>query len=115
MPNTAKLERPKGWSNRDVLCGVLAAAASQLKIPCALDVAAKACEPLWQGRRIDSDWYPVISPAHARTAVCCARAALNAGGISKSEYDFVCSKVRRVLVRAQPLESPDAHENQSAT
>lgn len=111
-----RLARPKGWTNRDILCGVLASAANELKLPASLDVAAKACEPLWEGKLHDPKWYPKISIAHAVAAVRCASAAMEAGAISKSEYDFVCAKCRCVLVREQPLESPDVrHENPRPT
>lgn len=110
-------DRPKGWTNRDVLCGVLAAAARELNLPASLDVAAKACEPLWTGQRINDDWFPDISPEHAREAVAYARQALAADAITKGEFDFICAKTRRVLVRNQPTESPDvlSHQNPSTT
>lgn len=81
-----------------MLAGVLAAAAGQLKLPASLDVAAKACEPLFADYQPDMRrWFPIITPMHARAAIMYAGRARAAGALTADEYDFVCGACRRTI------------------
>lgn len=96
---TPAFARPRGWTHRDMLCGVLAATAVHMKLPAALDVATKACEPLFGDRPVPTNWFPAISTTLAREAIGYAGRALRFGAMTKAEYDFVTDKARRALVR----------------
>ncbi len=99
-----RLPRPEGWTRRDLLCGVLAVTAAELHMPTPLDVATDACAPLFADVLPGRNWFPVIAPAHARAAIAYAGRALKHGHITQPEYDFVCEKARRVIVRGLPTQ-----------
>jgi hypothetical protein len=81
---------------------VLAATAVQLHLAAPLDVAAKACEPLFGAVPVPEHWFPVIDPAHARAAIAYATRAVAHGQLTQDEADFVCTKARRVIMRGLP-------------
>jgi len=95
------MQRPKDVSKRDLLVGVLACTAVELKMHPALDIAAKACEPLFADYPPDANrWYPVITLEHARAAIAYAGRAFKFGAFTQEEYDFVCDKARKAIIHA---------------
>jgi hypothetical protein len=95
--------RPPGVTKRGLLVGVLAASAAAAGIHPALDIAAKACEPLFGDFVPDMRrWYPIIDPAHARAAISYAGRAFKLGALTKEEYDWVCDKARRAIIHGKP-------------
>ena len=76
------MNRPQAVTKRDLLVGVLACTAVQLKMPAALDVAAEACSPLFEDYAPDPKrWYPIIDVPHAQAAIKYAGRALRFGAI----------------------------------
>ena len=98
--------RPQGVTKRDLLVGILACTAVELKLHPALDIAAKACKPLFEDYAPDpSRWYPIIDSKHAQAAIQYAGRALKLGAISKDEHDWVCEKARMAILRPPRAES----------
>jgi hypothetical protein len=89
---------PPEFSKRDLLVGLLAVTGAQLHIPCALDAAAKATEPLFQMVPPNERWFPLISPVHARQAIFHATRLLRDGYFSKEECDWICAKARLAII-----------------
>lgn len=102
------IPRPKGVSKRDLLVGILGVTAVTLDKHPALDIASKACEPIFalpEGAMIPKNWYPVIDIAHARAAIAYAGRALKLGALTQEEHDWVCEKARRAIMQG---DAPDA-------
>lgn len=94
------MKRPPNLSRRDLLVGVLAGAAVAAGIHPALDIAAKACEPLFEDYVPDMKrWFPVISKEHARAAIAYAGRAFKYGALEPDEYDWIVEKARMVIIR----------------
>jgi hypothetical protein len=95
--------RPAGVTKRDLLVGVLAASAVTVGIHPALDIAAKACEPLFEDYLPDMRrWYPIITPTHARAAIAYAGRGYRLGALTQEEYDWVCTKARMAIIHGKP-------------
>ncbi len=91
---------PPGVSKRDLLVGVLACTAAQLKLHRALDIAAEACSPLFEDYTPDPKrWYPVIDANHAQAAIKYVGRALRFGAINQEEHDWVCEKARMAILK----------------
>lgn len=104
-----KANRPADWTERDTLAAVLASAGRDLGMADPFRFATEACRPLYSRHpSVGRDWYPGISRDHAKAAIATAGKTLADDGMSRAEYDFVCDKLRRVLVRALPMEPPNA-------
>jgi len=97
------MKRPEGLSKRDLLVGVLAGGAVSADIHPALDIAATACEPLFEDYIPDMRrWYPIIDPAHARAAIAYAGRAFHHGALTPEEYDWICDKARKAIIHGKP-------------
>ena len=93
------MQRPDGLSKRDLLVGILAGSAVASGIHPALEIAATACEPLFEDYVPDMRrWYPIITPTHARAAITYAGRAFRCGALTPAEYDWVCEKARMAII-----------------
>jgi hypothetical protein len=93
------MERPPGFQRRDLLVGVLVASAIKLDLHPALDIASKACAPLFEDYPPDPKrWYPNITPAHARAAIAYAGRARGHGAITAEEYEWVTQMARKAIL-----------------
>lgn len=100
------MNRPQAVTKRDLLVGVLACTAMQLKMPAALDVAAEACSPLFEDYAPDPKrWYPIIDVPHAQAAIKYAGRALRFGAINQEEHDWICEKARMAILKPPRAES----------
>lgn len=103
MSDDPKLTRPPNLSKRDLLVGLLVATLVDSKVPCALDIAAKACEPLFGDYLPDMRrWYPVLDSSHAKAAIAYAGRALRYGALTQDEYDWICDKTRKAILSGKP-------------
>ena len=103
---TESMNRPQAVTKRDLLVGVLACTAVQLKMPAALDVAAEACSPLFEDYAPDPKrWYPIIDVPHAQAAIKYAGRALRFGAINQEEYIWICEKARMAILKPPRAES----------
>ena len=97
------MKRPEGLSKRDLLVGVLAGSAVAADIHPALDIAATACEPLFEDYVPDMRrWYPIITPTHARAAIAYAGRAFKCGALTPDEYDWIVEKARKAIIHGKP-------------
>ena len=88
----------EGIEYRDILVGVLAGGAVAAGLHPALDIAAKACEPLFaEYPPDDRTWYPRISPTHARAAIAYASRAFQTVALTREEFDWVCVKANMAI------------------
>ena len=94
------MNRPPGVTKRDLLVGVLVGGAIAAGLHPSLDIAARACEPLFEDYVPDMRrWYPIITSTHARAAIAYAGRAFRSGALTQEEYDWVCSKARMAILR----------------
>lgn len=103
--------RPEGFTRHEALRAALASTAVQLKIPAGLAMIVRVCAPLFATTAPPHNWFPDITPEHARATIKYARRMLDGKAITAAEYDFICDKARRVLFRPLPdcqTELPDA-------
>jgi len=99
------MDRPPGFQKRDLLVGVLVGGAIKLNLHPALDIASKACAPLFDDYPPDTRlWYPVITSAHAQAAIAYAGRVRDADAITVEEYEWVCDMARKAIMRGNPLE-----------
>ena len=97
------MQRPKGVTKRDLLVGVLVGGAIAAGLHPSLDIAAKACEPLFEDYAPDMRrWYPIITPTHAKAAIAYAGRAFRSGALTQEEYDWVCTKARMAIIHGKP-------------
>ena len=93
------MQRPQGVTKRDLLVGVLAGAAVASGFHPALDIAAKACKPLFDDYAPDMRrWFPIIDSSHARAAIAYAGRTFRLGALTKDEYDWICTKARMAIL-----------------
>jgi hypothetical protein len=110
MPMTGRTNvmdsRPEGVTKRDLLVGILVGAAVAVGHHPALDIAATACEPLFEDYPPNMQrWYPIITPAHAQAAIAYAGRTYRAGALTQEEYDWICTKARMAILKLPRAES----------
>jgi hypothetical protein len=96
------MQRPEGYSKRDLLVGLLAVTACKLGLPAPLDLAAKVTEPLFGDYVPGERWFPLIDPAHARLAIHHATKLARDGYFTKEECDWICDKARKAIIHGLP-------------
>ena len=97
------MNRPPGVTKRDLLVGILAGGAVAAGLHPSLDIAAKACAPLFEEYAPDMRrWYPIITPTHARAAIAFAGRAHRSGALTQEEYDWICTKARMAIIQGKP-------------
>lgn len=97
------MQRPQGVTKRELLVGILAGGAVAAGLHPSLDIAAKACAPLFEEYAPDMRrWYPIITPTHARAAIAFAGRAHRSGALTQEEYDWICTKARKAILHGKP-------------